>query len=157
MATHIGNPASTYYAKPVLTTAPASWASDVLTPTTVPNFPGRFEFTFDADSTYVIYEQAGGSPASTDQAIATWEPVPPTSTEIADTVLRRSTANVEASSTGDPLAIRSLYGMVAQAVHNTRTQGSKLIVTKSDDSTQLATRTLTTNSSAEPITGLDSD
>lgn len=81
----------------------------------------------------------------------------PTANQIADTVLRRSTSNVEASADGDPLSIRSLYGMVAQAVHNTRTQGAKLVVTKSDDSTQLATRTLTTNSSAEPITGIDSD
>lgn len=81
----------------------------------------------------------------------------PTAIEIADTVLRRSTANVEASGTGDAINIRSLYGMIAQAVHNTRTQGTKLVVTKSDDTTQLATRTLTTNPSAEPITGIDSD
>ena len=81
----------------------------------------------------------------------------PTATQIADTVLRRSTANIEASETGDALGVRSLYGLVAQGVHNTQVSNGKLIITRSDDTTQLAERTITTDPNAEPITGLDSD
>jgi len=76
---------------------------------------------------------------------------------VADSVLRRSTTNVEFSSSGDPIAIRSLYGMVAQGVHNTQVVGSTLTVTKSDDTTPLGTRTVTTSDTAEPITGINSD
>lgn len=78
-------------------------------------------------------------------------------TKIADILLRRSTANVEASSEGDALALRSLYGMIAQAVHNTQVSGTTLSVTKSDDSTVLGTRTVTLDPAAQPITGLNSD
>jgi len=81
----------------------------------------------------------------------------PTANEIADTVLRRSTANVEASGTGDALSLRSLYGMVAQGVHNTQVSANSLTVTKSDDTTVLGTRTVTTNSDAQPIVGINSD
>jgi len=81
----------------------------------------------------------------------------PTANEIADTVLRRSTANVEASGTGDALSLRSLYGMVAQGVHNTQVSANSLTVTKSDDTTVLGTRTVTTNSEAQPIIGINSD
>ena len=77
--------------------------------------------------------------------------------KIADIVLRRSTANVEASSDGDALSLKSLYGMVAQGVHNTQVSGTALTVTKSDDSTVLGTRTVTTDPTAEPIIGIDSD
>lgn len=78
-------------------------------------------------------------------------------TKIADILLRRSTANIEASSDGDALALRSLYGMIAQAVHNTQVSGTSLSVTKSDDTTVLGTRTVTLDPTAEPITGLNSD
>ena len=81
----------------------------------------------------------------------------PTANEIADTVLRRNTANVEASGTGDALSLRSLYGMVAQGVHNTQVSANSLTVTKSDDTTVLGTRTVTTNSEAQPIIGINSD
>lgn len=81
----------------------------------------------------------------------------PTATEIADTVLRRSTANVEASLVGDPLSLRSMYGMVAQGTHNTQLKGDKLVITKSDEVTELGTRTVTTSPLAQPITGLNSD
>jgi hypothetical protein len=77
--------------------------------------------------------------------------------KIADIVLRRSTANVEASSDGDTLSLKSLYGMVAQGVHNTQVSGASLTVTKSDDTTVLGTRTVTTDSTAEPIIGINSD
>lgn len=77
--------------------------------------------------------------------------------KIADVVLRRSTANVETSSDGDAISLKSLYGMVAQGVHNTQVSGASLTVTKSDDTTVLGTRTVTTDSTAEPIVGIDSD
>jgi hypothetical protein len=76
---------------------------------------------------------------------------------IADVVLRRATSNVEASSDGDALSLKSLYGMVAQGVHNTQVSGASLTVTRSDDTTVLGTRTVTTDPSAEPIVGIDSD
>ena len=81
----------------------------------------------------------------------------PTAIEVADTVLKRSTANIEASATGDALSLKSLYGMIAQGVHNTQISGSKLVITKSDDVTTLGERTITTDATALPITGLDSD
>jgi hypothetical protein len=77
--------------------------------------------------------------------------------QIADTILKRSTANVEGSSFGDSLGLRSLYGMIAQGVHNTQVVGTSLKVTKSDDTTVLGTRTVTTDSAAQPITGINSD
>ena len=49
------------------------------------------------------------------------------------------------------------FGMIAQGVHNTQVNGSKLVITKSDDSTTLGERTITTDATALPITGLDSD
>lgn len=78
-------------------------------------------------------------------------------TKIADIILRRATANVEASSNGDALSVRSLYGMIAQGVHKTSISGTTLTITKSDDATTLGTRTITTDATAEPITGLDTD
>ncbi len=76
--------------------------------------------------------------------------------KIADVILRRATSNVEASSSGDPLDLRSLYGMIAQAVHNTQVSGTTLTVTESDDTTVLGTRTVTLDPTAQPITGIDS-
>ncbi len=81
----------------------------------------------------------------------------PTATEIADTVLRRSTSNIEASGVGDALSLRSLYGLVAQGVHNTQVSGSTLTVTQSNDTTVLGTRTVTTDQNAQPIVGINSD
>lgn len=78
-------------------------------------------------------------------------------TKIADIILRRATSNIEASSDGDALSLRSLYGMIAQGVHKTSIAGSTLTITKSDEVTALGTRTITTDASAEPITGLDTD
>lgn len=78
--------------------------------------------------------------------------------DLADTFLRRSTANVETSTFGDALSLRSMYGMVAQGTHNTFVDNNnKLIVTKSDETTQLGTRTISNSPLALPITGLDSD
>ena len=79
----------------------------------------------------------------------------PSATIIADTTLRRNSPNVEGSGTGDALNIRSLYGMIAQGTNKTSITGSTLSITKSDDTTVLGTRTLTTDATALPITGLD--
>ena len=77
--------------------------------------------------------------------------------KIADFVLRRTTANVEGSSDGDAISLRSLYGMIAQAVHNTDISGTTMTVRQSDDTTTLGTRTITTDADAEAITGIDTD
>lgn len=78
--------------------------------------------------------------------------------DLADTFLRRSTSNAEASTFGDALSVRSMYGMVAQGTHNTFVNNSnKLVITKSDESTVLGTRTITNSVNAQPIVGLDSD
>lgn len=78
---------------------------------------------------------------------------------LADTFLRRSTANIEASTTGDPLSLRSMYGMVAQGTHNTYVNEvtNKLVITQSNETTVLGTRSITNSPNAQPITGLDSD
>jgi len=74
---------------------------------------------------------------------------------IADHVLRRTTANVEASANGDTLSARSLYGATARLVHKVSISGSTMTTTRSDDSTALTTAALTTDSSADPTTGID--
>lgn len=77
--------------------------------------------------------------------------------KIADVILRRATSNVEASSDGDTLSMRSLYGMIAQGVHKTSISGTTLTVTKSDESTTLGTRTIATSPTAKPIISFDTD
>lgn len=75
--------------------------------------------------------------------------------KIADTVLRRTTANVEASSDGDTIGGRSLYGAVARLVHKVSTSAGTMTVTKADDTTALTTAVLTTDASADPVTTVD--
>mgnify|MGYP005825802977 CR=1 FL=1 len=90
-------------------------------------------------------------------------PVKPTSilaataNVLADHVLLRTQANVEASSDGDTLSYRSLYGAVAKAVNKVSISGSTMTITKSDDSTSLGTQTVTSDAAADPITALDTD
>jgi hypothetical protein len=76
---------------------------------------------------------------------------------IADIVLRRATSNIEASSDGDALSLRSLYGMIAQGVHKTSISSNTLTVTKSDEVTTLGTRTIVTSNTAKPIVSFDTD
>lgn len=78
-------------------------------------------------------------------------------TKIADIILRRATSNIEASSDGDALSVRSLYGMIAQGVHKTSISGTTLTITKSDEVTTLGTRAITTDATAEPIVSLDTN
>lgn len=75
--------------------------------------------------------------------------------KVADHVRRRTQANVEASSDGDALAIGSEYGMIQQC------QESNLVdnpgfqtVYKTDGTTELAQRAVTTDAAAEPVTGI---
>jgi hypothetical protein len=75
--------------------------------------------------------------------------------KIADITLRRTQANVEASSDGDTISGRSLYGATAKLVNKTSISGSTLTVTKSDDSTSVFTQSLTTSASADPVTASD--
>lgn len=74
--------------------------------------------------------------------------------KIADHTLRRTSANVEASSDGDAVSRKSLYGSVAQQTHKTERAGSDLKVYKADGTTVLSTRAVTTQSGANPITGI---
>ena len=72
---------------------------------------------------------------------------------IADHVRRRTQANVEASSDGDTLDLSSLYGFIQQAQESS-ISGTTLTVNKTDGTTSLGTKTLTSNASAEPVTGI---
>lgn len=75
----------------------------------------------------------------------------PTAAQVADTTLRRTMANVEASATGDALGLHSLYGLVQQAQKgDAQTTPGSLIVRKTDGTTTLGTLTLTTDATANP-------
>jgi hypothetical protein len=79
-----------------------------------------------------------------------------TCNKIADHVSRRTQANVEASSDGDTLGVGSLYGFIQMAQEsNTADNAGKLTVYKTDGTTELAQKTLTTDDAAEPITGIE--
>lgn len=112
--------------------------------------PGGDPVAYSAGVQTLLIQSANSTVVTTTESTLT-------ATEIADTVLKRSTANIEASSTGDTLSLKSLYGMVAQGVHNTQVAGNTLTVTQSDDTTTLGTRTVTTDANAKPIVGIDSD
>lgn len=112
--------------------------------------PGGDPIAYSAGVQALLIQSANATVVSASGSI-------PTATEIADTVLKRSTASVESSGVGGSVSLRSLYGMIAQGVHNTQVSGSTLTVTKSDDTTVLGTRTITTDPTAQPITGINSD
>lgn len=73
----------------------------------------------------------------------------------ADTTLRRQTGNVEASSYGDTLDFRSLYGATAQQTHKNAVSSGVWTVYKDDNSTSLNARAVTGTSGANPITATD--
>ena len=102
----------------------------------------------------VAADAIGASELAAD-AIASSEIATTGAQEIADVTLRRSTANVEASSHGDTLGFKSVYGMTAQQTHKTTTGSGVQTVYKNDGTTSLNTRSYSSNPSAEPITGLD--
>ncbi len=78
-----------------------------------------------------------------------------TKNAIADHVRRRTQANVEASMDGDALSIGSEYGFIQTAQEsNTMAHAGKLTTFKTDGTTELAQKTITTDAAAEPITGI---
>lgn len=77
--------------------------------------------------------------------------------KLADHILRRSQANVEASSNGDTYTGRSLAGAIAKLVNKISVSGSTLTVCKSDDSTTSFTQTVASSGAASPIISMDTD
>jgi len=75
--------------------------------------------------------------------------------KIADHVMRRSTANIEASSDGDTLNFKSLYGVAAQQTHKSAISAGNWIVYRANGSTTLNTRSVSSSGSASPIVGAD--
>lgn len=73
--------------------------------------------------------------------------------KIADINRRRTQANVEASSDGDTLSLGSMYGVIQQ-MQESAVAGGTLTVKKTDGTTTLGTKTLTSDAAAEPITGI---
>lgn len=73
--------------------------------------------------------------------------------KLADHSIRRTQANVEASSDGDTLALGSLYGFIQMAQESsTEASAGFLTVYKTDGTTSLGTKQLSTDADAEPIT-----
>lgn len=80
--------------------------------------------------------------------------------KLADHVVRRSLASALASSDGDTKAFRSLAGAVSKLVNKTHpdtVDNTKLNIYETDDTTVLGAQTMTKDSSASPVTGLDTD
>ncbi len=77
--------------------------------------------------------------------------------KIADHVLKRAWAAAAASSDGDAKSFRSILGATAKLVNKIAASGTTLNIYEADDTTILGTQTLTTDSTAEPITGADTD
>lgn len=72
---------------------------------------------------------------------------------IADTILRRLMANVEASTDGDTLGEASLYGLVQRvSKSSTLAHANKLTIYKTDGTTELAQVSTASDASADPIT-----
>ena len=80
-----------------------------------------------------------------------------TANKIADHVLRRTYANVRASSNGDAVSFRSLLGAIAKLVNKWSISGTTLTITHEDDATSAGTQTLTGTAGADPITTIDTD
>ncbi len=77
--------------------------------------------------------------------------------KIADHILRRTYANVRASSDGDAVSLRSLLGGLAKLVNKWSISSGTLTVYHEDDTTSAGTQTVTTNAAADPITSIDTD
>jgi hypothetical protein len=74
--------------------------------------------------------------------------------KLADTLIRRSNANIEASADGEALSAQSLYGLIAQGTNRSKIVGTTLTVYRADKTTPLGTRTIGTSSTADPVTEL---
>lgn len=73
--------------------------------------------------------------------------------KIADILLRRTMANVEASSHGDALSIGSMYGAIQQAQESS-ISGATQTVRKTDGTTTLGTKTISKTAGDDPIRGI---
>lgn len=75
--------------------------------------------------------------------------------KLADHYKRRTQANTEASSDGDALNVGSVYGLIQQAQEsNTVALANSLTIYRTDGTTVLAQRPITTDATAEPVTGI---
>ena len=75
--------------------------------------------------------------------------------KLADISRRRTQASVESSSYGDALSIGSLYGLIQQAQEsNASDAAGYLTIYKTDGTTSLGTKVLSTNASADPVDGI---
>ena len=75
--------------------------------------------------------------------------------KIADHVLRRTAANARASSDGDTATFRSLLGAISKLVNKFAVNGSNVEIMQENDTTVFGTQALTTDASADPVTGVD--
>lgn len=77
--------------------------------------------------------------------------------KIADHVLRRSLASARASSDGDAVSFRSLFGAISKLVNriDTTTTAGRLSIFEEDDASVFAEQALTTDATADPITEAD--
>jgi hypothetical protein len=75
--------------------------------------------------------------------------------KIADIVLRRLMTNVEASASGDTPGVGSLYGLVQQMQESNLVDNAGfLTVYKTDGTTELGQKAVTTDAAGEPVTGI---
>lgn len=74
--------------------------------------------------------------------------------KIADHVRRRTQANVEASSDGDTLSLKSQYGAIQQMQNSNTTDEAGKITVKKTNGDSLGTLTLSTDAGAEPVDGV---
>lgn len=75
--------------------------------------------------------------------------------KIADHVLRRDWANVQASSDGDAIADGgSLYGLICRQEHSNTTDNAGFITIYNEDGTELAQVAIAVDASSDPMTGV---
>lgn len=74
--------------------------------------------------------------------------------KVADHVRRRTQANVEASSDGDTLSLKSGYGAIQQMQNSNTTDEAGKITVKKTNGDSLGTLTLSTDAGAEPVDGV---
>lgn len=77
--------------------------------------------------------------------------------QIADTIMRRQNANVEASADGDALDFQSLYGAIAKLTNGFENLAGLLKVYKADKTHVLGTQNAQGSPGAAPITGLSTN
>lgn len=105
------------------------------------------------DATAIATDAIGANEVAAD-AIGITEIASPARDMLADVFWRRNSSNIEASSYGDTVTRMSGYGVIAQQTHKMTVVGDTLTNYKSDGTTSLSTRTVTSSSSAAPITGI---